>query len=410
MSSVLETLVDGAPAVDDGEFGPARARALEILRARGFPTRKTEAWKYTPLARLEQRELAVAGPATGEVPDAPSLPFEAAVLHWHNGVLDPSRSDLPRGITLTGLVPGDVDASRLDADSPADAFSWLNLARFEQGWRVFIDETPDLPLVLVSTWDDDFSAAAFPRVVVELAPDTEAVLVEWQQGSGEGLIASELGIELARAASLTHAVRREAGGTALIQRTHVEVRNGASYRGIVVDGGGSLTRQDLGVDLLEAGARAGIHGVGMLSGQSLVDYHTAIRHRVGGTNSEEDFRLLADDRSVGVFNGRILIVPGADDSHSTMNTGNLLLGENARINIKPELEIHAEEVTASHGATIGQLEDDARFYLRSRGLDEQEATALLKYGFAAAVLDALPAGDLRDWLDGAVHEHLRDQS
>jgi Fe-S cluster assembly protein SufD len=109
---------------------------------------------------------------------------------------------------------------------------------------------------------------------------------------------------------------------------------------------------------------------------------------------------------VGVFNGRILIVPGADDSHSQMNTGNMLLSDAARINTKPELEIHAEDVTASHGATVGQLDGDARFYLRSRGLDDEQAAALLKYGFAAAVFDDAPAGPVRDWLLTRLEEIL----
>ena len=107
-----------------------------------------------------------------------------------------------------------------------------------------------------------------------------------------------------------------------------------------------------------------------------------------------------------MFNGRIHIVPGADDSHSEMNTGNMLLSESARINIKPELEIHAEDVTASHGATIGQLDDDARFYLRSRGLTDSQALRLLKFGFAAAVFDDMDDGVVKDWILSRLKEHM----
>jgi Fe-S cluster assembly protein SufD len=109
---------------------------------------------------------------------------------------------------------------------------------------------------------------------------------------------------------------------------------------------------------------------------------------------------------VGVFNGRIHIARGADDSHSDLNTANLLLSDSARINTKPELEIYAEEVTASHGATIGQLEDSALFYLRSRGIPATEAMALLKYGFAAAPLENIENETLRDWLMASLNESL----
>jgi Fe-S cluster assembly protein SufD len=136
----------------------------------------------------------------------------------------------------------------------------------------------------------------------------------------------------------------------------------------------------------------------VLNSKQHVDYHTSIDHCTGHTNSREAFRLLADGTGVGVFNGRIHIHEDSDDSHSDLNTASLLLGEMARINAKPELEIYSEDVTASHGATIGQLDDDALFYLRSRGLPTEEANTLLKYGFAAEPLEGQADEDVRDWL------------
>lgn len=116
--------------------------------------------------------------------------------------------------------------------------------------------------------------------------------------------------------------------------------------------------------------------------------------------------MLADGLGVGVFNGRIYIARGADDAHSQMSTANLLLSDQARINTKPELEIYAEEVTASHGATIGQLDDNALFYLRSRGLDAESAAGLLKLGFAATPFDEMPASPLKEWLLAQLREAL----
>jgi Fe-S cluster assembly protein SufD len=252
--------------------------------------------------------------------------------------------------------------------------------------------------MLAASCSDEFDHAVHPRLRLELAEGAELTLVEYQHGAGSGLVNAVLDVELAADAQLVHALSRSCDETAWIQRSCVRVGDNASYRAFVLDGGGRLTRQDLVARLEAPGANASIAGVGVLSDRSLVDYHTAIEHTVGATNSDENFRMLADDRAVGVFNGRILMVPGADDSHSQMNTGNMLLSDTARINTKPELEIHAEEVTASHGATIGQLDDVARFYLRSRGLDNQQAIALLKFGFAAAVFDDMPTGEVRNWL------------
>jgi len=405
MSALLEKLLpdplpDGEPGLD-----VLRRKAQKILMKHGFPHRKTENWKYLPLTQLEKRDF---GPPTDRAswPEPPSLPFEAGLVHVHNGCIDPDRCRLPDGVTLRGLTSEDVDVSALDETGPADAFAWLNLARFEQGWVLRVDAEVDIPLLLAVTCDEEIDTALNPRLRLDLARGSRLQLIESQQVGGAGLLNTVFDITLERDAELTHLIDREVGETALIQRTAVRVGDSASYRAFVLDGGGRLTRQDLVAMLDAPGAQASLAGAGVLSGRSLVDYHTTIEHRVGGTHSDEDFRILADDYAVGVFNGRILMVRGADDSHSEMNTGNLLLSENARINTKPELEIHAEEVTASHGATIGQLDDTARFYLRSRGLTDSQARSLLKYGFAAAVFDELRAGPARDWMLSRLEETL----
>jgi Fe-S cluster assembly protein SufD len=397
MSALIDKLLpDSLPEGEPG-LDLLRRKAQKVLMRHGLPHRKTENWKYLPLSLLEKREFSPA-PDPSSRPEPPSLPFDTARVHIHNGEIDPDRCRLPDGVTLRGMTSEDIDISPLDETGPADAFAWLNLARFEQGWTLRVDAEVEVPLLIAVTCDEGFNTALHPRIKLELAAGSRLELIESQRVGGAGLLNVVLEITIARDASLTHLIDRDFGETALIQRTAVRVGESASYRAFVLDGGGRLTRQDLIAVLEASGARASLAGVGILSDQSLVDYHTEIEHRVGGTHSEEDFRMLADDHAVGVFNGRILMLRGADDSHSEMNTGNLLLSENARINTKPELEIHAEEVTASHGATIGQLDDTARFYLRSRGLTDMQAQALLKYGFAAAVFDQLAGGPRRDWI------------
>ena len=406
MSALIEKLLPQAAAEDDGSFGALRRKAQKVLMQHGFPHRKTENWKYMPLGLLEKRTFSDAVPDRSDAPLPPEFPFEAGVVHLHNGRLESETCRLPDGVSLTGMLPADIDVSALDDASPADAFAWLNLARFDQGWKLRVEGPTAMPLVVVTTCDDAFDVAVHPRLCVELADGAALTLIEVQSGEGAGLVNGVLDLRLGSQSSLTHVIERRFAETALIQRTTARIADAAAYRAFILDGGGRLTRQDLVAELASAGATAGISGVATLSGRAQVDYHTAIEHRVGATESHENFRILADDQSVGVFNGRIHIVPGADDSHSQMNTGNLLLSENARINTKPELEIHAEDVTASHGATIGQLDGDARFYLRSRGLSDAQAIALLKYGFAAAVFDTMAPGAVREWMIDRLKEHL----
>lgn len=393
MSAMLEQLAASEDLIDD-RYGDIRRRAHQRLMQQGFPDLKTEAWKYTSLRVLDKRQLDLT--AAGAAEPAPELPFAADIIHVANGLVDMERLKLPAGVRLEPLEPSEL--VNLDYGDQAGAMAWLNLARFEQAWRLVIEASLARPLVLAMTTDADFAAGVHPRLKIELAAGAEAVLVEQQLDRGQGLVNIVEDISLARGARLRHVIQRRNRESVWVQRSTVMVSAEADYRCHAVDLAGRLVRQDLSVHLTEAGANGEIDGVVFIDSKQHVDWHTAIEHEVGHTNSHESFRMLADGSGVGVFNGRIHIQRGADDSHSDLNTANLLLSENARINTKPELEIYAEEVTASHGATIGQLEDSALFYLRTRGLPVDQAMALLKYGFAAAPLETAEPEAVRDWL------------
>lgn len=383
------------------DFADIRRHARQQLMEHGFPDLKTEEWKYTPLRVLEKRELADAHAGRCQPPE---LPFEATVLHFDHGRLDPEACRLPDGIRLEPVARESLE--RADYGGRAGAFAWLNLARFEQAWRLIIDTDQALPVVVAVTTAEGFDAGVHPRLEIEVSEHVTATLVEVHTDAGAGLVNMVTDIHLGHGAGLHHMLRRSGADSVWVERTVVTAAADASYRFHALDTGGRLVRQDLGVHLAEAGARGEIDGVALIDSRQHVDYHTSIEHVVGHTTSRESFRILGDGTGVGVFNGRIHIHPDADDSHSDLNTGNLLLSESARINTKPELEIHAEDVTASHGATIGQIDDDALFYLRTRGLDAEAAMALLKYGFAAAPLQNIGSEDIKTWLLNELSEAL----
>ncbi len=393
MSAMLEHLAPEGDLLED-RYGDIRRRAHQRLMQQGFPDLKTEAWKYTSLRVLEKRELAPTVPDA--VAAAPELPFAADVIPVVNGRIDVDQLNLPAGVRLEPQDPAEL--VNVDYGDKAGAMAWLNLARFEQAWRLVIEKSLTRPLVLAMTTSEDFAAGTHPRLKIDVEPGAEAVLIEQQIDRGQGLVNIVEDIALARGSRLRHLIQRRNAESVWVQRSTVMVSADADYRCHGVDLAGRLVRQDLSVHLTEAGANGEIDGVVFIDSKQHVDWHTAIEHEVGHTTSRESFRILADGSGVGVFNGRIYIQRGADESHSDLNTANLLLSENARINTKPELEIYAEEVTASHGATIGQLEDSALFYLRSRGLSAGEAMALLKYGFAAAPLDGAEPPEAREWL------------
>ncbi len=392
MSELAEKLApESALAADD--FSDLRQQAQRALMQHGFPDLKTEAWKYTPIRLLEKREFE---PEAASRSTAPELSFDACVLHFDNGILNAESVELPAGVRLEPAARADFEG--IEYGGREDAFAWLNMARFGQAWKFVIEGELDRPLALAFTTAEDFAAAVHPRLFIELADNARATLVELASGGGEGMVNTVNDIRLRPGAALNHVMRRSGADTVHVTRTQVEVMRDAEYHSYVLDTGTRLGRQDLNVLLREAGSLGEIDGTVVLDSRQHVDYHTAIDHCTGHTNSRETFHLLADGSGVGVFNGRIHIHKDSDDSHSDLNTASLLLGEMARINAKPELEIYSEDVTAAHGATIGQLDDDALFYLRSRGLPADEANSLLKYGFAAAPLEGQVEGPIRDWL------------
>jgi Fe-S cluster assembly protein SufD len=399
MSALLEQLAEKHIAADD--YTGVRRRAHKALMQYGFPDLKTEAWKYTSLRVLEKREFSADEPAPSTVP---ALAFAADVVHFDNGIVNTGNLKLPDGVRLEPVPATELED--LDYGDRAGAFGWLNLARFAQAWRLVIENTLEKPLVLAITTSADFSSDVHPRIQIEVADQVTATLVEVQHDAGEGLVNIVQDIRLGSAARLDHLIHRRNNQSAWIQKSSVDVGRDGAYRFHALDTGGRLTRQDLDVALTASGANGEIDASVLVNDRQHVDYHTAIDHRVGHTNSRESFRILADGTGVGVFNGRIHIARGADDSHSDLSTANLLLSENARINVKPELEIHAEDVTASHGATIGQLDDSALFYMRSRGIPASEAADLLKRGFAATPLENIKSEPLREWLLRLLSESL----
>jgi Fe-S cluster assembly protein SufD len=397
--SALQQRLD-APLIDD-EFGDARRRALKALMTHGFPDLKTEAWKYTSLRQLDKRAAGEASSCADPARDDLALPFDAALIE-----LRPD-AQMPEGIRLELLSADDL--KDVAYGGREDAFAWLNLARMTQPWRLRIDKTLERPIVLKQASGKGFTGDQHTYLHIEVAEGADATLLDWQHDEGAGLINLVQELHLAPGSRLNHVVARRGAESAVIQRTQARVEAGADYRFAVLDRGGRLHRHDVMVQLLAEEARGEIDGVALIDSQQHVDFHTTIEHAVGPTNSRETFRMLADGSGVGVFNGRIHIHRGADDSHSDLNTANLLLSDSARINTKPELEIYAEEVTASHGATIGQLEDDALFYLRSRGIPASEAASLLKLGFATEPLSHIEPEALRGWLLSELNTTLANE-
>ncbi|UNK56914.1 Fe-S cluster assembly protein SufD [Pseudoxanthomonas daejeonensis] len=400
--------------VDAQQLGAGRREALDALLADGLPGPREEAWKYTTLRTLERRTFAAA--------DAVAPGFDAALLAgipaprlvFVNGRHDPVSSDvagLPAGVTLQPLSevmasgePRDVNFILRRYDQRAEVFARANAALADEGVVLRVDAgvrvgTP-VHLVFIGV-PQDGDRAWHLRHFIDVRNEGALDLVEHQLSSGEHAHLSNdvLHLHLGQRSEVRHArIQSDAARATRFARTDAVLAREARYQRVDLELGAALSRHELNVRLEGDGARLVANGVLLGDGRRHVDTRLGIEHIARDTACELLWRGIADGRSRVVFHGGIAIHAGADGSDAALSNKNLLLSADAEIDTQPVLVIDADEVKAAHGATVGQLDANALFYLRSRGLSQAQAQRLLTVAFCREPLLALDSDDLRQFL------------
>ena len=425
-SPLLTSLLD-TPLPESGVawLDAARRDNREAFAAAGLPDTRVEAWKYTALRALAQRRFANGDAQAAEREIDPALYALPGVdgprLVFVNGVFraDLSAMDaLPAGLQLqplSGALAADAEPLRFTLSrhyrDPGDAFARINAASASDGvvLRVGAGVQVAAPVQLVFVGAQAPADIAWHvRNVIELAEGSALELVEQHVGNGTqahlGTLVSDM--ELRAGAQLRHVLVQNATGATLMRRSSVRIHQRAHASMHLLELGGALVRHDVRVDLVGNGARFDGRGVFMPHGRQHMDTQLAIRHQALDTVSDAHWRGVASERGRGVFRGAVLVAPGADGSDANLTNKNLLLSDSAEIDTKPELEIYADEVKAAHGATVGQLDEQALFYLRSRGIGSGEARALLTSAFCRAVLGDMANAPLREHVGDMLLAHL----
>lgn len=419
MSALLQSLTAAAEirltqAREPAWLRDARTAALASVRADGLPTPRIEAWKYTAIRALEARTFVPVDELKRLDVDAALLPGAAARLVFVNGVLraDLSRLDtLPAGVTLAPLSAalggGDIALRFFLArrfDDRGDAFARLNTALAAEGavLRVANGVKVVEPIEIVSIGAPVGTDVAWQlRHLIELGEDSALVLVERHLATAPHANLGNVFVQLrlrAGASLRLVQLQDESGTASLIRRSELELDADACAELTTLELGAAFARHDLVARLGGDRARIVSRGCFALSGRQHGDTHINVRHAARRTGCDLLWRGIADGRARGVFHGAIRIDSGADGADARLSNKNLLLSPQAEIDTQPVLEIHADEVQASHGATVGQLDAHALFYLRSRGVPQSEARALLTYAFCRETLDAVPLPALRESL------------
>lgn len=413
------------PASGIGWLDTARREAMQTFVSAGLPTARNELWKYTALRALERRDYIPRDEsATTRAIDEGLLALPGVAgprLVFVNGVFraDLSRlEDLPEGLRLRPLSralatqpePLRFALSRQDHDR--DAFDALNLALATDGVVLHVAEgarieTP-VHLVHVGT-PAEGDIAWHARNLIELGAEAQLGLVEHYVAAGEHAhfanVASEVVLRGGAQLDLL-IVQDAANGASLFRRSDLRLHEDARARLHALELGGALARHELRIALDGDRSRVDTRGAFALRGRQHADTELLIEHRGRDTASASLWRGVADGRARGVFHGAITVHPGADGADAQLSNKNLLLSSEAEIDTRPALEIYADEVKAAHGATVGQLDERALFYLRSRGVPAEQARMLLVRAFCAVALNDLEPQALREHCDALLLSHL----
>lgn len=351
---------------ETGSLADLRRAAFDSFSALGFPTPKNEEWKYTnakPIADSGFRILDLNG---GNVPVDVAMRFE----YKRNG------------------------------------FTALNLA-FAEFVVITIPKETSVADPIEFSFRNAEGAARFPHLIVIAEPGSKATIVETYESDGRGFTNAAAQIFVAENANVTHyRVQKESSDAFHIGTTEITLGRGSLYDSTNINLGGAISRHDVHLKFTAEGSEAFIDGLYMLGGNQHADTHSTIDHAVPNCVSHQTYKGVLNDRSRGVFNGKVFVRENAHGTDAQQSNKNLLLSNDARVDTKPQLEIFNDDVKCSHGATVGQLEEEELFYLLSRGISPKLAKNLLTYGFAEELINKIGIESIKRELDAAVLNRL----
>jgi len=429
LGNLLAPAADG-PEQQHGWLKARRAHALERASALSIPTTRDEEWRFTDLSTLYRSKLKAAE-AAGQVDPAvlKTLIFpEATVkLVFVDGHFDATASIIPNqkqvraGNLRSALNDGAWSRSRAAIEShlagvtgvERDVFAAANTAYLHDAAVVHVagSQDYDAPILVINvTTGREISTN--PRLLVVAEQGSRCCIVEdfVAIGGSAYLTNAVCEIVIAPNAEVRHIkLQREADTAFHIANTSVLMQTDSRYRNWSVGIGGRISRHNLNVVQNGTGIDCQMHGLAMISGRQLADTHSCVDHAFPHGTSRQIHKTIAGGSAHAVFNGKIMVREGAQQTNSSQQNRNLLLSPRATVDTKPQLEIFADDVKCAHGATVGQMAADEIFYLMSRGLSEAAARNLLTYAFAREVVENIPVASLVSVLESHILEQTRNK-
>lgn len=355
-----------------GTLGSLRGEAFDYFREAGFPTPKLEEWKYTNIAPIMREDWNISDAGL----TAPDLEDDFL------GLLRKFRFDR-NGLAALNLGLSELVCIRIPKDTSLSD-----------------------PIELTIHTDEP-ATAYFRHYLVIAESGCKATLVESYAATAKSWTNTAIQIAVGENANVTHyRVQKDSPETFHTGITEVTLGRSSRYDSTAVNLGGAIARHDIDVKFMAEGGEAHVDGLYMLNGTQHSDTHSVIDHTVPNCASRQSYKGVLNDKSRGVFNGKVFVRENAHGTDAQQSNKNLLLSNDAHVDTKPQLEIFNDDVKCAHGATVGQLEDEELFYLLTRGLPERLARNLLTYGFAEEIINKINIESIKNELDEMVLNRL----
>jgi Fe-S cluster assembly protein SufD len=402
----------------------AREKGLQSFKKSGFPTRRNEEWKYTNITPYLQDKYVIDKTAT--IAAQTELIAKAIIPHLGcyqlvliNGQLQNSETTLPSFLKVQSIAEAQKDEAFASYFSKATdveefPFSALNTAMFSNGLFIEINAgaVSDKPLHIVHVFStDNDNIFIQPRHLIVVRKGASFNLIESvisKKSSSKIFVNSLTEVILEENAHCNHYVLQTAeSGVRLVTATEVSQRRNSVYSNYTFSlPSADIIRNNLHLSLDDKDTETHLFGLYLGTGRQLIDNHSLVNHKMPHCNSNEIYKGVLTENSVGVFNGKIYVQPDAQKTNAFQQNNNLLLSDKASVNSKPQLEIFADDVKCSHGSTVGQLSKEAMFYLQSRGIGEQKARALLVNAFLFDVTEKIKIPELEEYVNQLINRHI----
>jgi len=408
---------------------PLRKAAMSRFAEMGFPTTQDEDWRFTSMASIAKLPFK---PAFNHPAATPGLheflknqsfnSLKSSKLVFVDGIFSKELSAIlpeKEGIEITNLASALLaDSSILEkhlgrhALEDQNAFTALNTAFFADGAFIHVlnGKSVENPVHLIFvTTNPENGATISPRNLIIASPSSRLTVIESYVNFGGGSYFTNVVNEMVigENAVVEHCKFQDEGPAAYhVSAMHAHLGRNCNFIAHSIALGGKLSRNNIRTQLSESGIECVLNGLYLTKDEQLADHHMVVDHAMPHCNSHEYYNGILDDRSRGVFHGRILVRPDAQKTDAKQTNKNLLLSDDATIDTKPQLEIYADDVKCTHGATIGQLNEESIFYLRARGIGKETARQMLIHAFAGEIIDRIRLEPLREEMDKIVWDRL----